>query len=152
MPVSIKGFVQFSGTPPAIQWSVYSGPGAVSFSNPAQTNTAATFAVPGTYTLMLSADDGVHNVAYDACVISVAEPIVLTASRSGTNMMLTWTGGTPPFTLEKTGNAGAQWNALLSTNTRSVSLPMTGSPCSSECAVSNTSNWRPASASNELAG
>ena len=43
-----------------IKWKLYSGPSAVTFGNSAQANTTATFTSPGTYTLMLSADDGVH--------------------------------------------------------------------------------------------
>jgi K319L-like, PKD domain len=54
-----------------IKWKLYSGPTAVTFGNSAQPNTTATFTSPGTYTLMLSADDGVHAVAYDALVVSV---------------------------------------------------------------------------------
>ena len=50
---------------------MYSGPGTVTFGNAAQTNTTAKFSAPGVYTLELSADDGVHAVAYDAVVITV---------------------------------------------------------------------------------
>jgi K319-like protein len=54
-----------------IKWKVYSGPANVTFGNSAQANTTATFNTPGQYTLMLSAADGVHAVAYDAVIISV---------------------------------------------------------------------------------
>lgn len=54
-----------------IQWRLYSGAGQVTFGNAAQPSTSASFSAPGIYTLMLSADDGVHAVAYDAVVISV---------------------------------------------------------------------------------
>ena len=43
----------------------------------AQTNTTAIFNAPGVYTLMLSADNGVHAVAYDAVVITVPPVITL---------------------------------------------------------------------------
>ncbi len=39
-------------------WAVVSGPGTVTFSNPTVLQTAATFSVPGTYTIKLKADDG----------------------------------------------------------------------------------------------
>ena len=55
----------------ATQWRLYSGPGEVAFENATQPTTAASFSAPGTYTLMLSADDGVHAVAYDAVVVNV---------------------------------------------------------------------------------
>jgi hypothetical protein len=55
----------------AIQWRVYSGPGPVAIANPNQASTTVSFTQRGVYTLMLSADDGVHTVAYDAVVIHV---------------------------------------------------------------------------------
>jgi len=60
--------------PTAIQWKVYSGPGTVSFGNAAQPATTAAFSLPGTYTLMLSADDSIHAVSYDATTINVVLP------------------------------------------------------------------------------
>lgn len=54
-----------------IKWKLYSGPANVHFANAAQPHTNATFNASGIYTLMLSANDGVHAVAYDAVVISV---------------------------------------------------------------------------------
>jgi hypothetical protein len=53
---------------------MYSGPGAVSFADSARAATTASFSAPGVYTLMLSADDGVHAVARDAVEITVSEP------------------------------------------------------------------------------
>jgi hypothetical protein len=55
----------------AIQWRVYSGPAAVAFADSSQAITTASFNQPGTYTLMLSANDSVHTVAYDAVVVQV---------------------------------------------------------------------------------
>jgi len=56
----------------AVQWRLYSGPAEVTFANPSQAGTTASFSEPGTYTLMLSANDGVHTVAYDALVVHVS--------------------------------------------------------------------------------
>ncbi len=53
------------------RWKTYSGPASVVFSNDTSAATTATFPVPGTYTLMLSAADGIHAVAYDAVAITV---------------------------------------------------------------------------------
>lgn len=55
----------------AVQWRLYSGPAAVVFADPSQASTTASFSAPGTYTLLLSANDGVHTVAYDALVVHV---------------------------------------------------------------------------------
>ena len=54
-----------------IQWSFYSGPAPVTFANPSAANTMVTFGQTGAYVFMLSADDGVHAVAYDAVAVNV---------------------------------------------------------------------------------
>jgi hypothetical protein len=123
---SLRGVVSFSSPPPIIQWKQYSGPGTVTFGNAAQTNTTASFSAPGVYTLELSADDGVHAVAYDAVVITVTNAIHLTIARSGTNANLTWTGGSPPFVLEKsTALPAAAWSGVVTTSVQTVVLPIT---------------------------
>src|SRR6185369_6115814 len=45
------------GSTLAIKWSVVSGPGTVTFENPQQASTTATFSLPGTYVLRLTAND-----------------------------------------------------------------------------------------------
>ena len=57
-----------------VAWKLYSGPGAVAFVDPSKAATSATFSAPGAYTLMFSAADGVHAVAYDACWSQSAIP------------------------------------------------------------------------------
>ncbi len=101
-PTQLQGFVNFNGTPPLVQWKLYSGPGTVTLGNGAQTNTTATFSAPGVYTLMLSADNGIHAIAYDAVIFTVSSAVSVTATRAGTNVNLIWTGGSPPFVVEKT--------------------------------------------------
>ena len=64
-----------------VNWKLYSGPAPVTFGDASQAATSATFPIPGTYTLMLSAADGTHAVAYDAAVIRVT--LTPTVSRSG---------------------------------------------------------------------
>ena len=100
-PAQLRGFVTYTGSQPVIQWNEYSGPGTVTFANAALTNTTATFSAPGIYTLMLSADDSVHAVAYDAVVITVAQPIQLSMVRTGTNVKLSWAGGLPPYVVQQ---------------------------------------------------
>lgn len=126
VPVQLQGGVTFSNTPPAIQWRLYSGPGTVTFGNTVQTNTTATFSVPGSYTLMLSADDGVHAVAYDAVVITVASGILLNATPAGTNVHLTWTGGAAPFVIERTPSLSPPtWSVQATTSVQAISFNVT---------------------------
>jgi K319-like protein len=69
--ISLTGSVNDPSGHASVLWKVYSGPSGVSFANPNQAATTATINAPGTYTFMLSADDGVHAVAYDAVVVRV---------------------------------------------------------------------------------
>jgi hypothetical protein len=124
-PVPLQGVVAFSNSTPVILWKYYSGPGTVTFGNAALTNTSATFSAPGTYTLELSANDGVHAVAYDAVVITVAKGINLSIALSGTNVAVSWTGGSPPYVLQSAAALPANWNNLLTTSLNSTNLPMT---------------------------
>jgi hypothetical protein len=129
VPVNLHGFVNYSTNTTLIQWKLYSGPGTntVNFGNASQTNTTATFNAGGTYTLMLSADDSVHSVAYDAVVITVSPSIALTMSRTGTNLSLTWTGASPPYVVEKSSGLGpATWQTVVTTNGQSARVPISG--------------------------
>jgi hypothetical protein len=129
VPVQLQGFISFTNTfPTTNQWKLYSGPTNVTLANAVQTNTTATFNAPGVYTLMLSAADGVHAVAYDAVVITVSPVILLTIARAGTNVNLTWTGGSPPFVVERANaTTGALWSGVLTTSVQSANLRMSGS-------------------------
>lgn len=69
--ISLNGSVSDPSGRATILWKVYSGPAGVSLANSNQAATTATVSGPGTYTFMLSADDGVHAVAYDAVVVRV---------------------------------------------------------------------------------
>jgi K319-like protein len=69
--ISLTGSVNDPSGRATITWKLYSGPAGVSFANANQAATTATINGPGTYTFMLSADDGVHAVAYDAVVVRV---------------------------------------------------------------------------------
>ena len=125
-PTQLQGFVNFTGAPPVVQWKLYSGPGTVTFGNAAQTNTTATFTAPGIYTLMLSADDSVHAVAYDAVIFTVSSVITVTATRAGTNVNLIWTGGSPPFVVEKADALPATpWSGVVTTSSQNASMPIT---------------------------
>jgi hypothetical protein len=56
----------------AIHWKLYSGPAPVTFANPNAATTMVSFGQNGSYTFELSADDGVHAVAYDVVVVDLA--------------------------------------------------------------------------------
>jgi hypothetical protein len=89
------------------------------------TNTTATFSAPGVYTLELSAADGVHAVAYAAAVFTATGSVNLSIALVGTNVNLSWTGGTPPFVVQESDTLPpGSWNDVMTTNAQSVSLPM----------------------------
>jgi hypothetical protein len=69
--ISLSGSVNDPSGQAAILWKAYSGPASVSFANANQPATSVTVNAPGTYTFLLSADDGVHAVAYDAVVVRI---------------------------------------------------------------------------------
>ena len=127
VPVQLQGAITYSNTAPTVLWKLYSGPGAVTFGSAARTNTTVTFSVPGTYTLMLSASNGVHAVAYDAVVINVATGILLNVTPAGTNLNLTWSGGSSPYIVERTdGLAPASWSPCLTSGVPNASVVVSG--------------------------
>jgi hypothetical protein len=69
--ISLSGSANDPSGRASVSWKVYSGPAGVSFANASQPATTATISGPGTYTFVLSADDGTHTVAYDAVVVRV---------------------------------------------------------------------------------
>ncbi len=77
-PAILHGFVS-PGTYPAgsitVAWSKVSGPGSVSFTAPSNKDTDATFSLPGTYDLRLTATPpGGAPDASDTVTVTVAEP------------------------------------------------------------------------------
>ncbi len=66
-----------------------------------QTNSFASFTAPGNYTFMFSAANGVHTPAYDAVIVNVMPTLRINLARSGTNVALKWSGGSPPYHLER---------------------------------------------------
>jgi hypothetical protein len=67
----LNGAISAPSGQATIQWKLYSGPAGVAIDNPSQPATTVNLSAPGTYTFLLSADDGVHAVAYDAVVVRV---------------------------------------------------------------------------------
>jgi len=128
VPLGLQGCVSCIGSPPTNRWTLYSGPAAVAFADPRRTNTTATFSAPGAYTLMLSADDGIHAAAYDAVVVTVGQDIILTCNRAGTSLDLSWGGGAPPYVVERRGSpVTGTWESLVTTNSQQAQVPLAGS-------------------------
>jgi hypothetical protein len=124
-PAQLQGVVNTTGPLTTNQWKLYSGPGTATFGNAAQTNTTASFSVPGVYTLMLSADDGVHAVAYDAVVVTVTQAISVAIAKLNTDVWLSWTGGVPPFVVERAEILlPGSWSGFLTTSVNSASVPI----------------------------
>jgi hypothetical protein len=121
----LRGAVLYTNAAPlATRWQFYSGPGAVTFADTNQTNTTAGFSVPGVYTLMLSASNGVHTVAYDAVIVTVQDTIRISAARTVENVTLSWSGGRPPYTVQWTADLPApQWFPVVTTNATNVAVP-----------------------------
>lgn len=127
VPVTLQGAVDFVGVLPSVRWTLYAGAGPVVWSEASRTNGMITFNTPGTYTLMLSADDGVHAVAYDAVVISVAPVIQLSVVRTAGSLQMNWQGGEPPFVVERTAALfPPAWSGIVTTSLSSASVPLAG--------------------------
>jgi hypothetical protein len=71
MNATLNGAVNAPLGTATVQWRLYSGPAAVAFVDPNRASTTVTFTQTGVYTLLLSANDGVHTIAYDALVVHV---------------------------------------------------------------------------------
>jgi hypothetical protein len=112
-----------------VQWKSYSGPTNVSFADATRTNTTVSFGTPGLYALMLSADDNIHTVAYDAVVIQVTDAITTRIIRAGNNIMVAWTGGKGPYELQRAGSLPAtSWVAIATTSGTNWALPNDSGP------------------------
>jgi hypothetical protein len=84
------------------------------------------FSAPGVYTLELSADDSIHAVTYAAVNIMVSPGIWMTATRAGTNVNLTWTGGSPPYIVQQASSFPANaWSGVVTTSAQNAVVPIT---------------------------
>jgi hypothetical protein len=123
-PLQLQGFVA-STLPTTIEWRSYAGNTAVQFEDATKTNTVVTFSAPGSHTLMLSADDGLHAIGYDAVIVQVTDVLQLRAIRAGTNIQLNWSGGNAPFNIESTpGYPISSWNPVQTTDAREAFFPV----------------------------
>jgi hypothetical protein len=77
--LSLSGFVSDDGLPQSpgmftVLWTRESGPGNVTFVNPASASTTAQFSAAGTYVLRLSATDG-ELEGFDELTVTVTQPV-----------------------------------------------------------------------------
>ncbi len=94
-----------SGTA-AIHWAQYAGPGNVTFADASQRQTSATFSAPGSYTLIVSANDGLHAVAYDAVIVRATIPVALASS--GNDFVISFpTAVSRRYRVERASDLGA---------------------------------------------
>ena len=95
-----------------IKWKLYSGPGAVTIANVNAANTSVTFNKPGTYTFMLSADDFVHAVAYDAVVVNVRLSVSVASDHN--DLLISFPSATgQTYRLEQTGDLNSAWTIVM---------------------------------------
>jgi hypothetical protein len=123
-PVTLEGSVTWIGLPTTNLWKLYSGPDTATFADATRTNTTVSFSTPGSYTLLLSADDGVHALAYDAAVFTVIQGISVTITSNWPDVQLNWSGGSAPFVIERTAALNPpDWRPLLTNSQFSARLP-----------------------------
>ncbi len=127
-PTLLPGVVNSPLGNPTILWRQYAGPGAAAIANPGAASTTATFNIPGSYTLMLSVDDGTHAVAYDASVFQVRLP--LNVQISGPDVLVTFPSTVGlRYRVECTDDlAGGAWTILSDNIAGSGGVLMTPHP------------------------
>jgi hypothetical protein len=59
-------------------------------------------------------------------VFTATNALIVSISRSGTNVNLTWTGGAAPFVVQQSGTLPAvSWSGVTTTSMQNATLPMT---------------------------
>src|SRR5262249_12995767 len=106
LPTLLAGSVNAPLDNPTILWRTYSGPLNAFIANASAASNTATYSAPGTYTMMLSADDGTHAVAYDAALIQVRLPLNLQTNGSDLLVRFPSTAGLR-YRVECTGDLAA---------------------------------------------
>lgn len=109
VPRALAGIVTddaLPSDPSAVQtaWSLVSGPGTASFSNPGERATEVTFSAPGNYVLRLAADDGEVVTSDDLTMTVEGLGVTVTASQP---IAAEQGLGPGEFTVARTGTAGA---------------------------------------------
>lgn len=79
--VDLQGELHDPSGAAAVQWTLYEGPAAVAIADSAALSASARLDVPGRYTFMLRADDGLHAPAFDIVSAIVGNAEILQAPR-----------------------------------------------------------------------
>ncbi len=108
-PAALAGAASGAGATAA--WTKISGPGDVSFGNPARAATPVSFAMPGTSTLMLTVRDGVHAPARDAVVVHVSLPAVIMRIGDNATVIFRSAAG-QTYTVERADAAAGPWTPV----------------------------------------
>jgi len=114
----LDGTVSDDGLPAgtlSTTWSAQSGPGTVSFGDPSAVDTTASFSVPGTYVLRLSADDSELS-AFDELTVAVTDEVVPVDEihytfNGPTSVTLDWRGGAGDLRYGATDQYGTELTA-----------------------------------------
>ena len=132
-PANLNGTVSDDGKPNppgvvALTWSRVGGPGVVSFANPHNAATSATFSSGGSYALRLLADDGQVQTAADVTVTAITRP-VLSAQLLSNAVKFSWQTAGGDWQLQCQTNAsgqglGTNWNFMPGVITNPFVLPL----------------------------
>ncbi|NQX03084.1 Ig-like domain repeat protein, partial [bacterium] len=116
--VTLNGSVADDGVPAAAgtvtqTWSMVSGPGTVTFANPASAATTTTYSATGTYVLRLTARDALATATDDVTIVTGIGGISLDASPPPGVVRARFSDavGTSPFPQHYPGAAGDGWAA-----------------------------------------
>lgn len=125
--IPLEGALLYTNPAPIVtQWSVYAGPANAVFADASVTNSTARFSLPGQYTLLLGASNGLHTTAYDAVVFTVINGIRLAIERTPSNAVLRWTGGAPLYSVEAaTSLPSTNWTTLDTLSATNLGLNLT---------------------------
>jgi hypothetical protein len=96
----------------AITWKLYSGPGPVTIANSNSANAGATFSMPGLYTFLLSADDAIHAVAYDAVIVNVRLPVNVQSAQNDLLISFPTVVG-QSYRLEQSSTPNGTWTTAI---------------------------------------
>jgi hypothetical protein len=110
-PITLSGLVSISNGigPVDTEWTLYSGPGAVTIQDRLSTNTTATFEKAGEYILMLKATDDIHTPSYDTIRVHVTDGFTVSVERASNALKLSWTGSPGTYIVESTDGLAHEW-------------------------------------------
>ena len=109
---TLSGTVNDPGGTSAIQWKLYSGPGLVNFTNANAAVTNVTFSKVGSYTFLLSVDDTVHAIAYDAVIVTVRLPVTLAPDNGDLLISFPSVAG-QAYRLEQKSDLSNEWTIAM---------------------------------------